>query len=671
MIIKRLRYKLLLAFLSIFLILLAAFSGSLFIYSKKMNVTRTIRNIDDARILAFKNFKLSDDFLTYEVENEEYFKTEVSRITKEIEYNYFEIVYKLEKNKNYLETAQPALAYYVGAIIHAEKEYIERFNTLEQLVLKRGFKDYGIEGRMRLYAHKLMQVKDQAIETKVLMLRRHEKDFIIRKDAQYFMKFLQVSRDLQNFVRQNKPRTEIYIDLENTILNYRKYFTDYFNVQNEIGITENEGVLYRLNDKYKEIDRLFDREKLSSLKVEEQYAATLKYYYIVLILFSVILALVFSFFYSWQISNRAINLKNSIEAYINSGFREMPVMDKEIKITELEVIARGFTKMAKEIDTYINFFKQKVEERTAEITRQKEKIQRQKQLLSEKNRSLTDSILYAERIQKAILPPVQHFKSEFTDSFIFYQPRDIVSGDFYWMQVVNTKKEERPVLELEGSYAGREDFMRHEPSHTLYGKKVLFAVADCTGHGVPGAFMSIVGHNHLDKIVNEYGLSSPSVVLNRLNTGILSTLRQDAQDQATLKDGMEIALCAYDPEKRTLRFAGANKSIYLVRKGHLYEFKGNKKPIGVVDARLRSLKYEDIEIKIQKEDRIYLFTDGYQDQFGGRHDKKFKTKNFKSLLLQTADLGMDEQLEMVKNNFYAWKGKNFQVDDILVTGIKF
>ncbi|HWY33153.1 MAG TPA: SpoIIE family protein phosphatase, partial [Nitrosopumilaceae archaeon] len=453
--------------------------------------------------------------------------------------------------------------------------------------MRKGFKDYGIEGLMRIYAHRLMETKYQSVKYATLMLRRHEKDFIIRKDEQYFNKFILVSDELKRSLFKEKIPKADKKSLFNNLLNYRHHFIDYFNVQYEIGTTENEGFLFRLNGNYLRIDRLFDLEKIASVKVEEQYSSTLKYYNIILVCVSVILSLLFSFAYSFQISNRTVKLKNSIENYVNSGFKEWPKFDKSIKITELVVIAKGFNKMAVEINSYLNFFKVKVEERTLEITRQKEELQQQsikiqiqhdlllehknkleeqRFLLAEKNQDFTDSVTYAERIQKAILPPLSEFKNEFSDSFIYYLPKDIVSGDFYWLDSV--MEEKKIIREHELSFhSGIEEniYIDTEFRENLQSKKILFAVADCTGHGVPGAFMSIVGSNHLNKIVKEHQVYEPSEVLTHLNNEIMSTFRQDNGEPSSIKDGMEIAFCSYDTSNNILGFCGANKTLYLIR----------------------------------------------------------------------------------------------------------
>lgn len=256
--------------------------------------------------------------------------------------------------------------------------------------------------------------------------------------------------------------------------------------------------------------------------------------------------------------------------------------------------------------------------------------------IEEKNKDITDSIRYAKRIQQAILP-TSAFAMTFRDNgFILYKPKAIVSGDFYWMD----KK----------------------------GSKVLVAAVDCTGHGVPGAFMSIVGHNLLNQIVHDNGVTMPSEVLTELNKGVTDTLRQKVEEDK-VRDGMDLALCTIDYEAMTLDYAGAYNPLWLLREGHIIEVKGDKYPIGAfLEENMRT--FTNHHIDLQKGDIIYMFSDGYADQFGGPIGKKFKYKNFKELLLSIHRNRMQEQRHILDHTIEAWRGNLEQVDDIMVIGIR-
>jgi len=278
-----------------------------------------------------------------------------------------------------------------------------------------------------------------------------------------------------------------------------------------------------------------------------------------------------------------------------------------------------------------------VEERTKEVVsqrdiaiQQKEEIVTQKEIIEEKNREITDSIAYAKRIQNAILPSDKVVKEYLKESFIFYKPKDIVAGDFYWMENKNGK--------------------------------VLFAAADCTGHGVPGAMVSVVCNNALNRSVREYGLSDPGAILDKTREIVLEEFEKSKED---VKDGMDIALCALDG--KTLKYAGAHNPLWIIRDGKILETKANKQPIGVFD---NPLPYTTQSFELLKGDTIYIFTDGYVDQFGGEKGKKFKTNTFRELLLSIQDKSMAEQKQVIYDSFIKWKGDIEQVDDICIIGAR-
>jgi serine phosphatase RsbU (regulator of sigma subunit) len=273
---------------------------------------------------------------------------------------------------------------------------------------------------------------------------------------------------------------------------------------------------------------------------------------------------------------------------------------------------------------------EKVELRTAEIAQQKKVIE-------EKNKDITASIRYAKRIQDAILPPDDFVKTYLPKTFVLFKPKDIVSGDFYWL-------------------SDKQD-------------KILFAAVDCTGHGVPGAFMSIVGHNLLDQIVAEHGLTKPSEILDALNKSVSDTLRQSYTDDH-VKDGMDLALCAFDRKTETFEYAGAFNPLWLIRNGELFETKGDKFPIGNLKVGEQK-KFTNHIIPLVKGDTLYIFSDGFADQFGGVNGKKLKYSVFKNMLLGIQHMSMEEQGAYLNKAIDEWRGELEQVDDILVIGTRF
>ncbi|MCK5171345.1 MAG: SpoIIE family protein phosphatase [Bacteroidales bacterium] len=269
-----------------------------------------------------------------------------------------------------------------------------------------------------------------------------------------------------------------------------------------------------------------------------------------------------------------------------------------------------------------------VKERTEEVVKQKDEI-------AEKNRSITDSIEYACRIQTAILPSKEFAEEILPEHFILFRPRDIVSGDFFWM----TKKD----------------------------NLVVIIAADCTGHGVPGAFMSMLGVSFLNEIVNRHEVTSANVILNSLRMDIKKTLGQEGKE-GEAKDGMDIALCVINLEKMKMQYAGAYNPLYLFRNNELIETKADRMPIGIYIKEKES--FTNNEIELQKGDVFYIFSDGYQDQFGGEDGRKFKTKNFKQFLLDIHKKPMAEQREILDKRIDEWRGDWEQIDDIIILGIR-
>lgn len=270
---------------------------------------------------------------------------------------------------------------------------------------------------------------------------------------------------------------------------------------------------------------------------------------------------------------------------------------------------------------------QQVAQRTVEVLSQKEVIEI-------KNKEILDSITYAKRIQEAILPPEKLVKALLPQSFILYLPKDIVAGDFYWIETA--------------------------------GDRVLIAAADCTGHGVSGALMSMLGVSLLNQIVNEKGITQPAQILNQLHASVIAALKQSQNDT---HDGMDIVLCSFDLKKNEVEFAGANRPLWILRNNERIVIAPDKVPIGGLQIE-RKESYNSHTVSLQKGDSVYLFTDGYADQFGGEHNKKLMSKNFNEMLLSMNGKTMNEQQNFLKNYFDKWKGNSEQVDDVLVIGVE-
>ncbi len=274
-----------------------------------------------------------------------------------------------------------------------------------------------------------------------------------------------------------------------------------------------------------------------------------------------------------------------------------------------------------------HFLSAKIETSTSAIRLEKDIIQQEK-------KALVDSINYAKRIQTALLPPPSLIKNRLGENFILLLPKDIVSGDFYWVEQVN--------------------------------EFTFFAVCDCTGHGVPGALISIVCHNALNRAVKEYNLTQPAKILDKVAVLVAESIGQDGE----VKDGMDASLCAFNKNTRELFWAGANLPLWIARQNAMYElleFKPDKQPIGVHQNRTA---YTQHKIEIEKGDILYLFSDGFADQFGGERGKKLTRKKLKELILMQRGVSLEKQQLNLQNFHNDYKRKEEQIDDILVMGVK-
>ncbi|MBL4704123.1 MAG: SpoIIE family protein phosphatase [Flavobacteriales bacterium] len=270
-----------------------------------------------------------------------------------------------------------------------------------------------------------------------------------------------------------------------------------------------------------------------------------------------------------------------------------------------------------------------------QIEAQRDKIQLQKDHIEEINNDITDSIHYAKQLQDSILPSDERMRIGIGEVFVYFRPRDIVSGDFYWY---------------------------HETD-----KKIFIAAADCTGHGVPGAFVSMVCQSVLNKVVIEDEVHVPGEILSKAHQGVVSTFKKESS-KSQANDGMDIALTVWDKETNVLHYAGAMNPLFIVREGELIEYKGDRRGIGGIAS--REFDFITHSIQLKRDDMIYIFSDGYQDQFGGPKGKKFMVKKLKRLIQEFSTEEIGTQKEMLHNRFEKWLNGHEQIDDVLMIGYR-
>lgn len=297
-----------------------------------------------------------------------------------------------------------------------------------------------------------------------------------------------------------------------------------------------------------------------------------------------------------------------------------------------------------------------IERKNKMLSLQNYEITLQNNNFADINKDITDSIEYAQRIQSAMLPTSERIKQSFPEHFILFMPKDVVSGDFYWFGEVYPKTKK-----LDNLAKDRRTLTKQK------NPQLIIAAIDCTGHGVPGAFMSLIGNELLNDIINKRGIVDPALVLQELHKSIRLALNQEVTDN---KDGMDMALCMIDKEKKLLHFAGAYNPVILVQNNKTHVLKGDNNPVGGWHSQGEERSFKTQTVPIQNNDIIYLYSDGYQDQFGGENGKKLMKSHFKDLLFSVHHESMDKQKQLLQDFIEKWMIGHRQVDDIMVIGVK-
>ena len=330
------------------------------------------------------------------------------------------------------------------------------------------------------------------------------------------------------------------------------------------------------------------------------------------------------------------------EEVMRNSFEELQEKTEQMEAQEV-IMQQAMIEMNRineELQASEQRLEKEVERRTAQIASQNKALEHSYLALESKTRTLHQSINYAKHIQNAILPPKMVVKALFPESFIFYKPKDIVSGDFYW-------------IDRKVSANGN--------------MRIAIASVDCTGHGVPGAIMSMIGYNLLNQFSNQATLEEPNLLVEKLHNGVIKSLQQEHTEN---RDGMDLSICVYDSEKQTIDFVGAKNPLVYIQDNQLHEIKGTNASVGGAFYKNKKINFEKHTIDVSKPTTIYLYSDGYQDQFGGKKGRKFMKSKFKQMLFDNYQKPMEEQHKLFSRTFNKWKENEDQVDDVLLIGLK-
>jgi len=668
---KSVKGQLLVIFLSFIVIslLTALFTASH--YQKKQDLTELDTRLHELEVLLLQAIKEQENFFNFETVNESYYLSGESTYLKQYraKINQLKRMTKSLSEERYIRNQSKTQL----ASIRAELlEFESSFKAITNAVKHRGFRDYGLIGEMRKAAH---QLEDDTLlhPSEILMLRRHEKDFIIRQDDIYLVKhaaFLQEC--LQNIRQQENSRSEHGKLSKKVLIEYDSLFKSMARLDKAIGLKTNRGMKQNLNQNINRIVEFVDLLKVDVHNHQDQELQKLNFSLISFWIVYLILSIWMCFKISGKFTKRISHLTRHINYFVNTNFTAR--MDTDVKISkdEIGMLWGNFLKMENEIVEYLDLFKEKVDEKTKELSERNQLIEAQKAELEikkseseERNKDLMDGMKYGWRIQNALLPSKVRFSKQVEQGFIFFQPKDIVSGDVYFTHKL-TRRE---------------------------GVENIFSVIDCTGHGVPGAFMSILAMNSVNNAVLTVKHREPHYILQEANNFVYSSLKyylNDFNKDHNTKDGMDMLVCRLKRDTNQLSYAGANRPLYLVRKSKkdkglglenkhyriievgdckLFEIFPVKKTVGTVHPEESEL-FDKLDIKVQKGDMLYLSSDGYADQFGGPSDKKFMTKKLKKFLCSIHELSVDEQRTLLANSFDSWKGENDQIDDVCILGVR-
>jgi len=635
-------------------------------YKQKTEIEKTTQAFVEVENLLLKAFKEQENFFNFETLNEDFFIQGESSFIAEYNLLYEQIVSQLQK----LKGSKQLKVENENNIAQLKKSLI-RFDSLfsktVDAIQYRGFKNQGLEGKMRHLIHQLEQAKYIPIQ-EVLSLRRHEKDYILRQDSAYIKKHKKLVE--KNLKRLNSiPQTEA-LDKELELLkNYSTLFQELADYEQKIGLKTNSALKGALNREVFEIQKLVEKSKKNALIHQSALNERLQFSLITFWVLFLFFGLLFCYQLANKLSKRITSLSRHINYFVNTNFTARMTMPQQKREDEVGLLWNNILRMETEIINYLELFKEKVDEKTIEIQLQKEKLEKQKILLQQKkeeseqqNKDLVDGIKYASRIQEALLPNSATFQKQIEKGFVYFAPKDIVSGDIYYTKRLKTRK----------------------------GKESVFSVIDCTGHGVPGAFMSVLATQAIDHAMVNKKRKEMAELLQDANNYIYTALKYyNNRFEEHTKDGMELAIGKLNRSIMQFQYAGANRPIYLVRHKkkrilntenvqfklleegdyYLYELQTNKFTLGTLNS-IKSRGIQQFEIMVEEGDMIYMSTDGYADQFGGSKGKKLMAKKLKSFLISISSLEEETQKQLLKEYFLKWKGRNEQVDDVCLMGVR-
>jgi len=626
---SKIKHKLLLAFLLISTNLFILAGLSLYYFLEAEDLRKSENDVMRTNLLLSKLVNNDNVFFNTETTNPDYFKTNRSKYID----NHYLLLDEVRKSLTIIDQNELRKQTHTQSIVAQMREtmvaYNNKFEQILRHIHKRGFKDNGLEGEMRKYNH---QLEDEHLVPLVdlLMMRRHEKDYFIRNELAYVDKFNALWLKIRHSFTNNNINDQKTIE---TFKMYRFLFNEIVREEVTMGLHNNTGLKKEFNREADKFESLIKRLMATSISYIQQEIQEWFLSFGFTVLASLLISLIIGSVTAKNLSDPITNLANAMDEFNIEQKPSLTAQPKRGDSEETLKLRESFLHMADTMQAQFS----KIKETTEILEMQKQELEAQSIKIQSLYHEVTESIQTSKIIQDSILPSEKTMKMFLPDMFVLYKPKDIVSGDFYWFYVKNSK--------------------------------IIIAAVDCTGHGVAGAFMSLIGHNLLNQIVKTNSGLTAADILNKLNQGIISALRQDEEDYIS-RDGMDIALCIIDTKDSIIEFSGAHNPLYHIRKGEMTIYKADKYSIGIQHGG-KIGKFTNHEFKYKKGDQIYLFSDGYAGQMGGINgDEKFMLPRFRELLTANSILPMAEQEKALEETIESWKNGQEQLDDILVMGIK-
>jgi len=658
---QKIRTKLLTIFLLYIVLLILTFFFNVYFNNQRSQLYKFDNGMNRLYLSLLEQLDQMHEFFEIEIKNQEFFVQNKSKKTVNQSREFLEssisLVEQLKKNRVIKDSA-------IDAEFHVVKKNLKSFDSIFAYcvnnIARRGYTDFGIEGRMRYHAH-LLEKNELINKTLLLTLRRNEKDYIMRGDSVYIQQFFQSMIALRKDFDSNKgmkksQKDSVIVQMEY----YQLYFKELVSLDRLIGLRWNTGLKKMLNQEKSELIQSYLKLKTEAAKHNDLISKKLRVIYFIIAFLICIAGLYISFYLTDKITKPITQLSLSISKYVKSNFTFFFDYVKNPPKDEIGKLYQNFMVLKDQISYFIKNLEDQVDIRTKELIEQKDKIEKQKAEISNQrdllmkknslireqkqysdnqNKLMLESIKYAQYIQNALLPNKSVIKEFFHESFIFHKPHEIISGDFYYLSTISSITDEYQVVIL----------------------------GDCFGQKGTGALMSVLAITYLNQIMSWEEDVLASDILGSVKLYFNEVLNH-AGLGGNINSGINMMVCVFNKAKNRLSFSSAKLPLFILRNNQINIYKSDKTPLWTIKSSNKS--YTEHKIQLEKGDLIYMTTNGIPGQHGSDTGRKFKNKRLKSLLMEIQNKPMAEQKLFVKETIAKWQGYHKQKEDFLMMGIK-